>query len=91
MLRWRGDTPLTDRAGVAALYQVSERTVRRHCTPVGRGPQQRALYDVLACEHELAEVMPRPERTVEAQARRRQFVQRTVEQRQRRLARDTGR
>lgn len=75
MLHWRGDTPVTDRAGIAGLYRVSERTVRRYCPPVGYDTAtRRALYDVLACEELLSGVMPRPERTAEAQARRRRLM-----------------
>ncbi len=72
ILIWRAGVPLTDSAGVAVVYRVSARTVRRHCQPVGYDETtRRALYDVLACEELLAGVMPRPERTAEAQARRR--------------------
>lgn len=74
---WRGDVPLCDRAGVAGLYRVSERTVRRYCTPVDTDKAtRRALYDVLACEDVLAGVIPRPERSADAQARRRAFLER---------------
>jgi hypothetical protein len=66
-LRWDGDRPLADRAMVAALYEVSERTVRRHCTPVDRDPragQPRgagvAWYDAFAAGDALADVAPRP-------------------------------
>lgn len=76
ILRWRGDVPLCDRAGVAVVFNVSERTVRRYCTPVGIDEgTRRALYDVLACEDVLAGVIPRPERGSEAQARRRAFLE----------------
>lgn len=77
IVRWRGDVPLSDRAGVAGLYRVSERTVRRYCTPVDTDTTtRRALYDVLACEDVLAAVIPRPERSAGAQARRRAFLER---------------
>lgn len=77
IVRWRGEVPLSDRAGVAGIFRVSERTVRRYCTPVDTDAQtRRALYDVLACEDVLAGVIPRPERTAEAQARRRAFLER---------------
>jgi hypothetical protein len=75
IIRWRDGVALGDRNAVADIYRLSERTVRRHCTPVGYDQQtRRALYDVLACEEDLAEVMPRPERSAEAQARRRLFL-----------------
>jgi hypothetical protein len=75
ILRWRDGRALGDRATVAGIYRLSERTVRRYCTPVDTDAQtRRALYDVLACEEQLAQVMPRPERTAEAQARRRLFL-----------------
>jgi hypothetical protein len=67
IVRWRGDRALADREGVAAVYEVSERTVRRYCQPCDYdGPSRRALYDVLACEHVLAEVVPRPASTAAA-------------------------
>lgn len=75
IVRWRGDRALADRAGVAGIFKVSTRTVRRYCQPIDYDAQtRRALYDVLVCEELLAEVIPRPERTVEAQARRRRFL-----------------
>lgn len=75
IIRWRDGVALGDRSAVAGIYRLSERTVRRYCTPVGQdGRTRRALYDVLACEEVLADVMPRPERTAEAQARRRLFL-----------------
>ncbi len=76
IVRWRGDQALADRAGVASIYQVSQRTVRRYCQPVDYDREtRRALYDVLACEELLAEVIPRPERTADAVARRRRFLE----------------
>lgn len=76
IVRWRGDRALADRAGVAGVYKVSERTVRRYCQPVDYDPEsRRALYDVLACEERLDRVMPRPEQTAEARARRRRFLE----------------
>jgi len=76
IVRWRGDRALADREGVAGVFRVSQRTVRRYCQPVDYdGETRRALYDVLACEELLAEVIPRPERTAEAVARRRRFLE----------------
>lgn len=75
IVRWRGDRALADSEGVAGIFKVSTRSVRRYCQPIDYDPgTRRALYDVLACEDLLAEVIPRPERTVEAQARRRRFL-----------------
>ncbi len=69
-LRWEGDTPLADADMLAALYCVSPRTVRRHCTPAQRLPPAgpgsvQALYDVFAAadNEQFAAVAPRPERT----------------------------
>lgn len=77
IVRWRGDVALSDRATVAGVFKVSERTVRRYCTPVDVDREtRRALYDVFACEDVLAQVIPRPQRTAEAQARRRAFLER---------------
>lgn len=75
-LRWDGNRPLADREMVAALYEVSERTVRRHCRPTlhepragqPRGTGGLALYDALAAAAMLADVAPRPARTVAALA-----------------------
>lgn len=72
-LEWDGDRPLADVDMLATLYEVSTRTVRRHCTPVrytsraggGRGGG-RALYDAFAAGAALAGVAPRPERTLTA-------------------------
>lgn len=61
IVRWRGDRALADREGMAAVYGVSQRTVRRYCVPVDYdGPTRRALYDVLAWEESLGEVVARP-------------------------------
>jgi hypothetical protein len=77
IVRWRGDRALADREGVAGIFRVSQRSVRRYCDPVDYDAEtRRALYDVLACEALLVEVIPRPERTAEAQARRRRFLER---------------
>lgn len=69
IVRWRGDRALADREGVAALYEVSRRTVRRYCEPIDYDPETgRALYDVLACEELLAGVLPRPDRRADMRA-----------------------
>lgn len=71
IIRWRGDRVLADREGVAAVYEVSERTVRRYCQPADFDPgTRRALYDVLDCEAPLAEVNARPAMTVQARQAR---------------------
>ncbi len=76
IVRWRGDRALGDRAAVAGIFKVSARTVRRYCAPVDYDREtRRALYDVLACEELLADVIPRPEQTAEAVARRRRFLE----------------
>ncbi len=62
---------LADRAVLAAFFNVSERTVRRHCRPVDHNPSAglprgvagRALYDADAAATALADVIPRPDRT----------------------------
>jgi hypothetical protein len=67
-IRWDGDQPLADREMLAALYEVSERTVRRHCQPVDRdvragqprGDGGVAWYDAFAAGDALAGVAPRP-------------------------------
>ncbi len=60
IVRWRGDQALADREGMATVYGISQRTVRRYCTPVDYdGPTRRALYDVLAWEEVLGQVCPR--------------------------------
>jgi len=71
---WIDDQPLADREMIAKLYEVSDRTVRRHCTPVRHEPRAGrprgfggiALYDALAAADALANVAPRPDRTVAA-------------------------
>jgi hypothetical protein len=73
-LRWAGDRPLVDRELAAALYEVSTRTVRRHCQPVAHEPRAGrprgaggvALYDAFAIGEQLAQVSARPARTVAA-------------------------
>jgi hypothetical protein len=74
ILTWEGDRALADVEMLARLYEVSERTVRRRCRPVRheprtgrpRGAGGRALYDALAAGEQLADVAPRPERTMAA-------------------------
>ncbi len=76
IVRWRGDRALADRAGMAAVYGVSERTVRRYCTPVDYdGPTRRALYDVLAWEETLTAILPRYARTTAFQLARRSMLE----------------
>lgn len=73
ILIWEDGRPLADGPMLAALYEVSARTVRRHCSPVrytpkageGRGGGA-ALYDAFEAGDQLAEVAPRPERTLAA-------------------------
>jgi hypothetical protein len=72
IVRWRGDRALADREGMATVYAVSERTVRRYCQPCDYdGPTRRALYDVLAWEETLTAILPRYARTVSARLARR--------------------
>jgi hypothetical protein len=71
-LVWKNDRPIADREMLAALYEVSERTVRRHCQPVEYRPRLgvpageggAALYDVFTTATVLEGIAPRPERTV---------------------------
>lgn len=71
ILRWERHRVLADREMIAALYEVSIATVRRHCRPVRPGQPGRprpdrttvAMYDALAAADALADVAPRPERT----------------------------
>lgn len=78
-LRWDGARPLADREMVAALYEVSQRSVRRYCAPAtyqprtlqpGRLPPPvrggTALYDALTAAADLEGIAPRPARTVAA-------------------------
>ncbi len=74
-LRWEGETAYADREYIAALFEVSEMTVRRHCRPVRHEPRDgpgggpgggRAMYDVEACATALDGVAPRPEMTLTA-------------------------
>lgn len=78
IVRWRGDVALGDRSVVAALYGVSDRSVRRYCTPIDYdGETRRALYDIVAAEEHLDAVLPRPARTAAARrARLAQLAQR---------------
>jgi hypothetical protein len=72
IVRWRGDRALADREGMATVYGLSERTVRRYCTPVDYDPStRRALYDVLAWEETLAQLFPRPKESPAMQMARR--------------------
>ncbi len=75
IVRWRGDRALADREGMAMVYGVSQRTVRRYCEPVDYdGPTRRALYDVLAWEQTLTAVLPREARSVAFQMARRRVL-----------------
>ncbi len=73
-LVWDNDRPLADREMLAALYHVSERTIRRHCHPISYRPRLgnppgeggAALYDAFDAAGLLAGIAPRPERTVAA-------------------------
>lgn len=70
-VRWDGDVAYADREYVAAIYQVSEMTVRRHCTPVyteeRTGPGTgRAMYNVEQCGTALGPVVARPWATIVA-------------------------
>lgn len=73
-LFWEDDRALADVEMLSHLYEVSERTVRRHCQPVRhepragqpRGTGGLALYDAMAAGEQLAGVAPRPERTLAA-------------------------
>ncbi len=70
-VRWDGDVAYADREYVAAIYQVSEMSVRRHCTPAyheqrtGPGTGQ-AMYNVEQCGAALGDVDARPWQTVVA-------------------------
>lgn len=74
ILIWEGETALADADMLAILYEVSTRTVRRHCRPVRyeprpgrpRGHGGRALYDAVAAADALTGVAARPERTLAA-------------------------
>ncbi len=73
ILIWEDGRPLADGPMIATLYEVSTRTVRRHCTPVdytrragGARGGGAALYDAFAAGEALAGVAPRPERTLAA-------------------------
>lgn len=75
-----GDTDLivADKAALVAIYEVSQRTVERHCTPIAYMPKQGvprgqsgvALYDALAAGTVLEGIAPR------ASAARRQLLHR---------------
>ncbi len=73
ILIWEDDRPLADAPMLAALYEVSTRTVRRHCTPARYTPKEGggrgggvALYDAFDAGDQLEGVAPRPERTLAA-------------------------
>lgn len=71
-LGWENGVLLADREMIAAVYEVSQRTVRRRCQPVRhqaqagqpRGVGGRALYDAQAAAADLAGVAPRPGRAL---------------------------
>lgn len=71
LLRWIGERPYADREALAALYEVSARTIRRHCHPADRMPRAglpRGLsgvvfYDALDAAEQLDGIARRPDRT----------------------------
>jgi len=66
LLRWETGRAVADREMLAEIYEVSDRTVRRYCTPVRHEVRRRggiALYDVLDAGVHLQGVAPRPART----------------------------
>lgn len=83
LVRWENGVPLADREMIAKLYEVSERTVRRHCVPVRREPLAGrprglggvVLYDAIAAAAALAGVAPRPDRTVAALRRQARAIE----------------
>lgn len=67
-LIWIGDQPYADRKMLATLYAVSERTVRRHCTPTHELPRTgtprgegggSVFYNALTAGEALAGITPR--------------------------------
>lgn len=72
IIQWVGDIPMADAEAIAALYEVSPRTVRRRCIPTGRIPRKgsprgvggRALYDAYTAAAALEGVAARPDRTL---------------------------
>lgn len=76
-LLWDQGRPLADGEALAALFKVSLRTVRRHCTPVQRKPVKgqprgeggKVFYDAITASDILADISPRQGRT--ARQRRR--------------------
>ncbi len=70
LLRWENGRAVADREMLAAIYEVSDRTVRRYCAPIRhevrrgqpRGRGGIALYDVLTAGADLQGVAPRPAR-----------------------------
>lgn len=77
---WTRDPPLADGEALAAIYKVSQRTVRRHCPTAGHLPQTgmprgmggRALYDAFAAAEHLQDIAPRPARTLTELRRKQQ-------------------
>lgn len=71
-LKWEDGILLADREMIAAVYEVSQRSVRRHCAAVRHDPQAgkprgvggRALYDAQAAADDLHGVAPRPGRSL---------------------------
>jgi hypothetical protein len=71
ILHWQtiddDDLVVGDKHALAAIYEVSVRTVERHCTPVAympkagvpRGQSGLALYDALAAAAVLEAIAPR--------------------------------
>lgn len=63
MIRWvTNDLVLADGDTIAKVYEVSKRSVRRHCPVVEYTTGRVALYDALAAEEHLAGVFPRGRR-----------------------------
>jgi hypothetical protein len=68
-VEWVAGRAYADRETIAAIYKVSPRTVRRHCTATGHRPRTgvgpgggAALYDILAAGDQLEPVAARPAR-----------------------------
>ena len=71
IIRWETfadeDLVVGDKEAVAANYEVSIRTVERHCAPLYRMPKEglprgqsgAAIYDLLGAERDLEGVAPR--------------------------------
>jgi hypothetical protein len=61
IVEWMCGRPLADKDALAALYEVSPRTVRRYCRPVAYHPTNgAALYDALHAAEALAQIRARP-------------------------------